>query len=210
MKKIIIVVVFVVCLFFASFTGYYIGTKSAHTTVIEEVIEETTETDVDELRNSIKAEVYADAYNEGYEKGKTEVFQLMLEEEEQEDYNKRVQELEEEIEELNNKPVETSANTQPNYEETQDVNLPVEETSSSRSGFNFLDCICYTCNLQFNSRYELNEHCIFVHGVDCGYSDSNYIDVPGYKCSICNKIFYDIDEYQQHISNHTDYSSNDW
>ena len=154
MKKIIIGVVFVVCLFFASFTGYYIGTKSAHTTVIEE----TTEVDVDELRNSIKAEVYADAYNEGYEKCKTEVFQLMLEEEEQEEYDKKVQELEEELEELNNKSVETTTkptNNNGNTDNNQNNQQPQEEvtkqetTESQTMSNDYAGNICPYCGGTF-------------------------------------------------------------
>lgn len=205
-KNICIGLVFVVCLCLVGYTGYYIGTKTAQTTIVEEV----QDTNIDELTNSIKTEVYNNAYEDGYNQGKIEVFQMMLEEEQNEEITDTSEEVStDNIVEQNNVST-TSVNTQPNYEETQEVNSTVEETSSNHSGFNFLDCICYECNLQFNSRYELNEHCISVHGVDCGWSDPNHIDAQGYECPICSKIFYDINELQQHYESHLYYGSDNW
>ena len=200
-KNITIGLVFVVCLCLVGYTGYYIGTKTAQTTIIEEV----EDNNIDELTNSIKAEVYSNAYEDGYNQGKTEVFQMMLEEEQKES-----DVTEEEINETNtieqNNIVSEPSITQPTYEETQEVKSADEEIQSNQVSFDFLNCICYMCNLQFNSRYELNEHCKSVHNVDCGWSDLNHIDAQGYECPACNKIFYDINEYTEHIESH--YSSN--
>lgn len=91
-KNIIIGLLFVVCLCLVGYTGYYIGTKTAQTTIVEEV----QDTNIEELTNSIKAEVYNNAYEDGYNQGKIEVFQMMLEEEQQQNEDtETIQEVEE-------------------------------------------------------------------------------------------------------------------
>lgn len=82
-KNIIVGLVFVVCLILVGYTSYYLGYKTIEPKVVETIVEK--EPNIDEIKESVKTEIYEDVYNEGYEKGKTEVFELMLKSENEEE-----------------------------------------------------------------------------------------------------------------------------
>ena len=120
-KNIIVGLIFIVCFILVGYTGYYLGSKTIEPKVVETIVEK--EPNIDEIKESVKTEIYEDAYNEGYEKGKTEVFELMLESENEEETvveevkpveNKETIKTEPTIENQTTQPTENQSSTQDN------------------------------------------------------------------------------------------------
>lgn len=140
-RNIIIRLVFVVCLILVGYTGYYLGSKTIEPKVIETVVEK--EPNINEIKESVKTEIYEDAYNEGYEKGKTEVFELMLKSE-----NNEEETVVEEVKPVENKE---TIKTEPTTE--NQTTQPTENQSSAQ------DNICPICGAVI-----IDEDHILSHG----------------------------------------------
>ena len=131
-KNYIVICIFIICLCFVGYTGYYLGSATIEPKVVETIVEK--EPNIDEIKESLKTEIYDEAYNDGYEKGKTEVFELMLKSENNE----------EEIVVEDVKPVENKESTNKETVKTEPTTenqstQPTENQSSTQ------DNICPIC-----------------------------------------------------------------
>lgn len=139
-KNIIVGLIFIVSLILVGYTGYYLGSKTIEPKVVETVVEK--EPNINEIKESVKTEIYEDAYNEGYEKGKTEVFDLMLKSENEEET------VVEEVKPVENKE---TIKTEPTIE--NQTTQPTENQSSAQ------DNICPICGAVI-----IDEDHILSHG----------------------------------------------
>ena len=121
-KNYIVIGIFIICLCFVGYTGYYLGSTTIESKVVETVVEK--EPNIDEIKELVKTEIYDDAYNEGYEKGKTEVFELMLESENIEDIE-TTESTETELDSstVNTEPVVSNKSTMNQSNSSNDANV---------------------------------------------------------------------------------------